>query len=175
MMLLLCACPFHRHCAKLLFSTTNNLELLDMLSGQYRLGIGRRGRLCSSVSSPFGEQSTTNRFQKKCQSDVPPLGGGGFARGGGECASSVRTLAICVVTATLEGTAARCTHSALRAVAHTKCYKCPAAVSKAARPPREYNDHHGEAARSPSGEATPAASWRSSLQPAPDHPFRTPS
>ena len=36
--------------------TPNNLELLDMLSGQFRcrLKIGRQGRLCSSVSSPFG-------------------------------------------------------------------------------------------------------------------------
>ena len=31
----------------------------------------------------IGEHTTTNRFQKKCQSDVPPLGGGGGCGGGG--------------------------------------------------------------------------------------------
>ena len=76
MILLLCVCPFHRHCVKLRFTTPNNLELLDMLSGQFsfRLRIGRRGTLCSLVSSPLREHSTTNRFQEKSQSDVPPLG-----------------------------------------------------------------------------------------------------
>ena len=41
---------------KLLFTTPNNLELLHMLSRQfrYRLNTGRRCKLCSSVSSPFG-------------------------------------------------------------------------------------------------------------------------
>ena len=78
-MLLLWACPFYRHCVKLLFATPNNIEPLDMLRGQftYRLRIGRRGRLCSSVSSPFGEHSTTNRFQKKCDRGGLQGGGGG--------------------------------------------------------------------------------------------------
>ena len=42
MMLLLCVCPFHQHCMKLLFTNPNDLELLDMFSGEfrYRLRIG---------------------------------------------------------------------------------------------------------------------------------------
>ena len=41
MMLLRCVCPFHRHCVKPLFTTPNSLELLDMLSGQFRYRGGK--------------------------------------------------------------------------------------------------------------------------------------
>ena len=59
------------------------VQLLDMLSGQFRYGlrIGRRGRLCSSVSSPFEEHSTTNCFQIKAT--FPPWGWGGLQGEGG--------------------------------------------------------------------------------------------
>ena len=48
---------------KLLFTTPNNLEILDMLSGQfrYRLRIGRWGRLCNVevASVPYNIPAAT--------------------------------------------------------------------------------------------------------------------
>ena len=85
MTLLLCTCPFHRHRVKLLFTTPNNLELPDVLSGQfrYRLRIGRRGRLCSSVSSPFGGWVGSLGLDRRNVKVTFPPGGGGLQVGGG--------------------------------------------------------------------------------------------
>ena len=70
---------------KLPFTTPNNLDFLDMLRHfRYRLRIGRQGRLCTSVSSPFGGWFGWLRLDRRnVKVTFLPWGGGGSQGGGG--------------------------------------------------------------------------------------------